>query len=155
MAKQRNYTDNDLRKAVATSFSLRAVLTEIGLTPSGGNYESIKKRIAGMGLETSHFLGQAILRGSSHNYGTRPLADILVHRKLENTWRLKNRLLQEGIKAEQCEKCGKKSWMGQPIPLELHHIDGDRTNNTLHNIELMCPNCHAQTDNYRGSKKKV
>jgi hypothetical protein len=155
MAKQRKYTDDDLRKAVVTSFSIRAVLTEIGLTPSGGNYESIKKRIAEMGLDTSHFLGQAILRGSSHSYGTRPLADILVHKKLENTWRLKNRLLREGFKVHQCERCGKKRWLGQPIPLELHHIDGDRTNNTLHNIELVCPNCHALTDNYRGSKKKV
>jgi hypothetical protein len=39
--------------------------------------------------------------------------------------------------------------------LELHHKDGDRTNNILSNIELLCPNCHALTDNYRGSKKKV
>jgi hypothetical protein len=131
------------------------VLRKIGLTPAGGNYESIKKRIQELGLDSSHFLGQAILRGKTHSFGTRPLEDVLVHKKLENTWRLKNRLLQSGLKEHRCECCGSARWLGEPIPLELHHMDGDRTNNTLPNIELLCPNCHALTDNYRGSKKKV
>ena len=153
--KPRKYTNKQLEEAVKTSYSIRAVLRKIGLTPAGGNYESIKKRIRELGLDTSHFLGQAVLRGKTHTYGTRPLDQVLVHRKVENTWRLKNRLLQEGIKEPQCERCGKTRWLGEPIPLELHHKDGDRTNNTLPNIELLCPNCHALTDNYRGSKKRV
>ncbi|HEY86071.1 MAG TPA: HNH endonuclease [Chloroflexi bacterium] len=153
--KSRKYTDEQLEKAVKTSHSISAVLKKIGLTPAGGNYESIKKRIQKLNLDTSHFLGQAILRGKTHTYNTRPLEEVLVHKKLENTWRLKNRLLREGIKAYQCERCGSTEWLGHPIPLEFHHKDGDRTNNTLQNIELLCPNCHSMTDNYRGSKKKV
>jgi hypothetical protein len=153
--KQRKYTDEQLAEAVRTSYSVRAVLEKIGLTPAGGNYESIKKRVGELGLDTSHFLGQAILKGQAHSYGTRALGDILVHRKLENTWRLRNRLLDEGLKEHCCERCGRGEWLGESIPLELHHRDGDRTNNTLSNIELVCPNCHALTDNYRGSKKKV
>lgn len=39
-------------------------------------------------------------------------------------------------------------WMGKPIPLELHHKDGNHYNNDLSNLEILCPNCHAQTDNY-------
>ena len=101
------------------------------------------------------FLGQAILRGKTHNYGTRPLDQVLVHQKLENTWRLRNRLVSEGLREHRCERCGNSEWQGEPIPLELHHKDGDRTNNALSNIELLCPNCHAMSDNYRGSKKKV
>lgn len=155
MSIQRKYTDDQLVKAVATSHSIRTVLEKIGLTPAGGNYETVKKQIQELNLDTSHFLGQAILRNKTHNYNTRPLDRILVHGKLENTWRLKNRLLLEGLKENQCEHCGKTKWLGFPIPLELHHKDGDRTNNSLQNIELLCPNCHALTDNYRGSKKKV
>jgi hypothetical protein len=94
----------------------------------------IQKRIKELGLDTSHFLGSAILKGTTHDYNTRPLEQILVHRKVENTWRLKKRLLQEGIKKQCCELCGATEWQGQPIPLELHHLDGDRTNNTLANI---------------------
>jgi len=155
MSKQRKYTDTELVKAVATSHSIRTVLEKIGLTPAGGNYETVKKHIQELNLDTSHFLGQAILRNRTHDYNTRPLDTILVHGKLENTWRLKNRLLREGLKENQCENCGEIEWLGLPIPLELHHKDGDRTNNSLQNIELLCPNCHSLTDNYRGSKKKV
>lgn len=155
MSRKRKYTNEQLAEAVKTSHSIRAVLKKIGLTPAGGNYGAIKKRISELELETSHFLGQAILRNKTHTYGTRPLEKILVHKKLENTWRLKNRLLREEIKEHHCEKCGNTEWLGNPIPLELHHKDGDRTNNRLQNIELLCPNCHSLTDNYRGSKKKV
>ena len=53
------------------------------------------------------------------------------------------------LRGYKCECCNNIEWMGKPIPLELHHIDGDNTNNTLENLKLLCPNCHAQTDNYR------
>lgn len=153
--KSRKYTDEQLIEEVKNNYSIRSVLQKIGLTPSGGNYETVEKRIRELDLDTSHFLGQAILKGKTHSYSTRSLERILVHKKLENTWRLKNRLLRDGLKKHQCECCGTIEWLGQPIPLELHHKDGDRTNNALPNIELLCPNCHSLTDNYRGSKKKV
>lgn len=155
MGKSRKYTDKQLVQAVETSYSIRAVLNKLGLAPAGGNYESIRKRVQELDLDISHFLGQAILRGQNHKHTTRPIEEILVHKKLENTWRLKNRLLAEGVKPHQCERCLLTKWLSRPIPLELHHKDGDRTNNTLPNIELLCPNCHSLTDNYRGSKKKV
>jgi hypothetical protein len=151
----RRFTDEELIIAVKESYSMRAVLQKIGLTPAGGNYESVAKYIQVLGLDISHFLGQAILRGQSHKYGTRPIEEILVKGKIENTWRLKQRLLNEGLKERRCEDCGGTEWNGQEIPLELHHINGDRTDNRLCNIQLLCPNCHAFTDNYRGSKKKV
>ena len=153
--KPRKYTDQALIDAVRSNYSIRSVLQELGLTPAGGNYESVQQRIKLLNLDDSHFLGQAILRGKSHNNSTRELESILVHAKLENTWRLKQRLLVEGLKRHECEHCHNQDWLGNPIPLELHHKDGDRTNNTLNNIELLCPNCHALTDNYRGGKKKV
>lgn len=60
------------------------------------------------------------------------------------------KLLEEGYKEHRCEYCKQTTWLGKPIPLELHHKDGDRHNNTLENYELLCPNCHTLTDSYRG-----
>lgn len=60
------------------------------------------------------------------------------------------KLLKEGYKEHKCECCGLTTWLDKPIPLELHHKDGDRYNNVLENFELLCPNCHAFTDSYRG-----
>ncbi|MEM1121082.1 MAG: HNH endonuclease signature motif containing protein, partial [Bacteroidota bacterium] len=68
-------------------------------------------------------------------------------------YKLKQRLLEEGVKVNICEKCGIKDWNGESINMELHHIDGDRTNHKLENLEMICPNCHSQTANYRAKNK--
>ena len=68
--------------------------------------------------------------------------------------KIRHKLLDEGIKEHRCECCGLTTWLDKPIPLELHHIDGDRTNNTLENFQLLCPNCHAFTDSYRGKNSR-
>jgi hypothetical protein len=48
-----------------------------------------------------------------------------------------------------CEGCGLSEWRGKPIVLELEHKNGDRKDNTRDNLELLCPNCHAQTPTWR------
>lgn len=53
----------------------------------------------------------------------------------------------------KCEKCGRTEWEGQKIPLCIHHIDGNHINNQIENLQVLCPNCHAQTDNYCGRNK--
>jgi len=70
-----------------------------------------------------------------------------------NSSNLRIRLIEEGLKEEKCEKCLNFLWEGNKIPLDLHHIDGNRFNNTLENLSILCKNCHAQTDNY-GSKNR-
>lgn len=60
------------------------------------------------------------------------------------------KLLEEGYKEYKCENCGLKTWLNNPIPLELHHKDGNRYNNQIDNFQLLCPNCHAFTKSYRG-----
>lgn len=64
--------------------------------------------------------------------------------------KLKKRLFNSGLKNRLCECCKLDKWMDNPIPLELHHIDGNCANNNLSNLAILCPNCHAFTTNYRG-----
>lgn len=40
------------------------------------------------------------------------------------------------------------------IPLEVNHIDGNAKNNIEENLELLCPNCHSLTHNFRNLNKK-
>jgi 5-methylcytosine-specific restriction endonuclease McrA len=56
-------------------------------------------------------------------------------------------------RGHQCEDCGLSEWKSQPIPLELHHKDGNSDNNTEQNLMLICPNCHTFTEHYKGSVK--
>ena len=65
------------------------------------------------------------------------------------TSKLSKRLVKDGLKEYQCESCGISNWNGKLISLELNHKDGNNGNHSLDNLELLCPNCHSQTDTYR------
>ena len=69
-----------------------------------------------------------------------------------STPRLRKKLIQDGMKNHKCEMCGIENWLGKDITLELHHIDGNRCNNDLSNLQILCPNCHSLTPNH-GKKK--
>lgn len=49
-----------------------------------------------------------------------------------------------------CQMCNLSSWQNKPIVLELDHINGDRRDNDINNLRLLCPNCHSTTENWRG-----
>lgn len=71
------------------------------------------------------------------------------------TYKLKKRLIYEGYFEDKCQICG---WSEKPIgakltPCELHHKDGNSHNHCLANLELICPNCHSLTDNYRSKNR--
>ena len=70
------------------------------------------------------------------------------------TFKLKNRLIKEGIKQNKCEICGVFEWNGLPINCELDHIDGNSRNHQLDNLRILCPNCHSQTKTFRGKNIK-
>lgn len=57
------------------------------------------------------------------------------------------------IKGYKCRKCGIDSYNGEAITLEVNHIDGDAENNSVENLEFLCPNCHSQTPNFRALNK--
>ena len=63
---------------------------------------------------------------------------------------LKEKMIKEGLIENKCSNCGLTNWLGQPIVLELHHIDGNKFNNDFNNLQLLCPNCHSLTSNFRG-----
>ena len=55
----------------------------------------------------------------------------------------------------KCEKCGwgEVNPYTNRVPLQIHHIDGNCQNNREENLQLLCPNCHALTENF-GSRNK-
>lgn len=67
--------------------------------------------------------------------------------------KLRKKLIEDGIKLEECERCRNSQWLGEKIPLDLHHIDGNRFNNNLSNLQILCKNCHGLTPNHSINKK--
>ena len=150
--KKRKYTDEELIRAALESKSLANVLRTIGLKPSGGNYLSIRKRIKDLGIDITHFTGQGHLKGKTHNWGVkRPLEEILVEESTyTNSSSLKYRLLKENVLTYVCSGCGLSEWKGEYLSLHLEHKNGNRQDNRLENLILLCPNCHSQTPTYTG-----
>lgn len=157
--KKNERTEQDYRDAASKSFSIAGMCRALGLGAFGANYRRVHKAIKEYNIDTSHFTGQgwnvayALDPNESHR---KELSEILVKNSTyDNTNSLKLRLLYENLKERKCERCKRTEWEGQPIPLQLHHVNGDRSDNRLENLQLLCPNCHALTDNYCGKNKQT
>ena len=153
----KNYTDKQLAKIIKKSFSYAEVLKKIKIISAGGNYATLKKRIKIASIDISHFTGQGHLKGKTHNWAAKiPLNEILIKDSTYGggTFKLKKRLFKEGLLEQKCYKCGLTQWFGESISLELEHKNGDRFDNRIENLTILCPNCHSQTKTYRGKNIK-
>lgn len=146
------YTKEQLIQAIKENYSIAQVLTQLGVKPCGGNYDTIRKYIKNLSIDTSHFTGMGWSKGKTLS-SKRPIEDYLSNKFPISSHKLRLRLLKEDIFQPICSCCNLAKWLDKSIPLELHHKDGNNKNNCLSNLELLCPNCHSQTENFRGKNK--
>lgn len=91
----------------------------------------------------------------NRNVNTILLEDILSNKKPYQSHKLKIKLIEANLKENKCEICGINSWLGKELSLQLHHINGNHNDNSLDNLQILCPNCHSLTDTYTAKNKKV
>lgn len=142
IAKWRTFSKEEVEKIVAESHSIREVARKMGYAPNGGGtIQSLKNMIEEYQLDTSHFTGQGWNKGnfdySRFQYGI----------AIKNGEAIK---ALSHLRGWKCEQCLNETWLGQKIPLEVHHKDGNNQNNEMDNLIMLCPNCHALIDNWRG-----
>ncbi len=144
----KRHSDVEFIEACETAKTMAEAATKLGL-----HFNSFKKRALPLGCYKPNQSG----RGLAKIAPKIPLEEI-IHEGLHphyQSFKLKNRLIKEGIKKLECEVCGISSWRGKVLSLELHHKDGNRTNQHISNLELLCPNCHSQTETFRSKNRKI
>lgn len=120
--KYRNYTDEDIVKYAKEVKSIAGLLRKLNLKPLGGNYATMRRNIARLEIDTSHWTGQLWSEGLQ-------LKD---WKEYKSSDAVRRHLIR--IHGYRCEGCKISSWLGQRIPIELDHIDGNTSNNSEDNL---------------------
>lgn len=144
------YTKEDLENVAKQCLSWRQMLLHYGLKIAGGNYKAMQNRCKKYEINTSHFTGQGWNKEGHENFaGNINLQKrFSIHEKKRPSSKTKEVLLIHNLKENKCEICGCTEWQGKPITLQLHHKNGNPFDDRLENLQILCPNCHSQTDTY-------
>ena len=159
------YTKEWLEELCKDSISYNEVLIKAGRKIAGGNTQTLKNKISEYNIDISHFKGQSWSKGLTKDTSEAVLKqsktiekyniqDIFCKNSPVSRKTIRDYIKRHKLLEYKCQSCGNKGfWLNQKMTLELHHIDGDETNNELTNLQYLCPNCHSLTENY-GSKNK-
>ena len=144
----RTWTDEELEQAIAISTKFAEVAEKLGTSSkSHSGIRRLKARAEELEIDFSHFKGKAGRTGwRKHNLVDLFRVDCLF------TTTIRRYFLE--LVPYECVICGISEWLGQPLTLQVDHIDGDDRNNTLENLRLLCPNCHAQTETWGVQKSR-
>jgi hypothetical protein len=143
-----------VKEIIKNSNSKSEVLRKLELKNNGGNFNTLSHFILRNSINIEHFgIGQLGGKGTFIKY---EIAEILVENSTYQSNHLKNRLYKEGIKKRICEKCGQNEyWNGDKMSLILDHVNGDRHDNRIQNLRILCPNCNATLETHcRGMNVK-
>ena len=134
------YSDDEMKLIVAECFNVAHIIRTLQINKA--YHYKIKKIIENNKLSTNHF---------KIAYNPTPYNG----KKIRSFTTCKKKLISEGKLINKCTICKMDPiWNNKPLVLQLDHINGDYSNNSIENLRLLCANCHTQTDTYTGRNSK-
>lgn len=143
----------DLQSLIYSCSSFVEVLNKLNLKhDSGGNYKTLKNRIAHDNIDISKLLCSRYKKSKTL---TNNVNELLTNNSKTSRSRIKHIILQYNLLEYICNKCGlKDSWQNEKLVLQLEHKNGISNDHSINNLCFLCPNCHSQTKTFAGKKNK-
>lgn len=139
------YTEEELRDAVSRSDSFSEVFAILGMRKSGPSHKIVKRRTEELNIDTSHF-HKFVSTGRG-----KPIEEYLVLDGPNiSSHELKKKLIKAGTLELRCSRpeCGIEEWMGSTSIFDLDHVNGNRRDNRIDNLRILCANCHRLTETW-------
>lgn len=154
-----DWSQNRVSEAVKQSNCWFDCLDKLGVPKIGGNYRTLKNKVKQYKLDVSHFSYRFAKTHNGKHYGrrlcNRPDEEIFSQGARIKVDNLKKVYIERVLGGDaHCEICGLRSWRNQELVFQIHHIDGNHKNHSKTNLQLLCPNCHSQTDTFSNKKRK-
>jgi len=152
-----DYTKEQVELALKDAKTIKEFLVNLGMKINNGNYRQAQRITAEFGLELPKF----DYSNATHHLivkNTIPDSEFFSEGVLRTGPSLKKRLIKDHGLEDKCygEGCSvTNTWLGKKITIQVDHIDGNKFNNKVDNLRLLCPNCHAQTDTYGNNLSSV
>lgn len=154
------YTKEWLEELCKDSYSYAEVLRKAGRKQGGGTQATLRKKIEEFQIDISHFTGQrwqASPNAKPQVYQEKySLKEIFVQNSPVSHKVMRGYVERHNILEYKCQECGCNGiWQDRPLSLQIHHKNGDNSDNRIENLCYLCPNCHSQTESYCRRKEKL
>ena len=147
-----DYSESRLKETVQEAESWYGWMRILGINTNGSNIKTLKRYAEKYNIDTSHFDARKI---QNSTLKSQPRLDsftddeLFTNNSKHSTKSIKSEYIRRFLNnIPKCECCGIETWNNKPIVLQIHHKDGNNQNHSKDNLQLLCPNCHSQTENF-------
>lgn len=146
------FTKETLTSAVAASTSMIQTISKLYPRYSAGIIPTVKKYIKLWSLDTSHWRQQGWSKGLKRPELCADPAVTLQNASGASRQAVRRAFLR--LVSYECSRCKISTWLNEPAPLQVDHINGNNSDHRIENLRLLCANCHALTPTFSGRNKK-
>lgn len=159
MAKLKKLNLNDVRQVVKETFSASEACRRLGMSTQG-SATRFRKYLKDNEIDFSHWTGQLWSKGKTSLEDKRIKStgntydDVFAENSSANATYVKSLIIRKELLPYKCSVCNMNPiWNGKELKLQMDHINGNKKDQRLENLRIICPNCHSQTETF-GSKNK-
>lgn len=136
------WTRDELLDAVSGAVSKRQVLQRLGRRDTGSIYATLQR--------AADMHGVHLPDGTRKVGGVQvrmPASEVFAEGVNRHRQTLLWHLVNSAGRTYECESCKNPGeWQGEPLCLEIDHVNGNHRDNRLENLRFLCPNCHSQAE---------